>query len=88
MCCEKCALYLDRYFDVASSSNVLDHITEPRKTVGEIPRVSKPGGYFILTVEIFEEKEILHILIVLRRGNLLIVRSTSGFRRIFERESP
>ena len=48
--------FSDGYFDVVFSSNVLDHVTDPRKACDEIHRVLKLGCFFVLTVEIFEEK--------------------------------
>ncbi len=48
--------FLDNYFDVVFCSNVLDHVTSPKKTINEIYRVLKTGGNFVLTVEIFKEK--------------------------------
>jgi len=47
----------DQYFTTAFCSNVIDHTTDPEKTVNEIVRVLKPGGFFVLTVELFEEHE-------------------------------
>lgn len=44
------------YFDVVFCSNVLDHVTNPKKTINEISRVLKKEGYFVLTVEIFKSK--------------------------------
>lgn len=41
------------YFDVVFCSNVLDHVTDPKKTINEISRVLKKEGYFVMTVEIF-----------------------------------
>ena len=46
----------DVFFDVVLSSNMLDHCTDPRMMVAEIHRVLKPGGYLVLTVEIFHSK--------------------------------
>lgn len=45
----------DKYFDFVFCSNVLDHVTDPSLTVGEVRRVLKPGGFFILVVEVFGE---------------------------------
>lgn len=46
----------DEYFGVVFCSNVLDHVTDPPRTVDEIYRVLKASGYFVLTVEIFGEE--------------------------------
>jgi SAM-dependent methyltransferase len=43
-------------FDVVFCSNALDHTEDPQKTVTEIHRVLKPHGYFVLTMELLEEK--------------------------------
>jgi len=47
----------DAFCDVVFSSNMLDHTTDPAKTVSEIHRVLKPDGRFVLIVEIFPSKE-------------------------------
>jgi ubiquinone/menaquinone biosynthesis C-methylase UbiE len=44
----------DESFNVVFCSNVLDHVTDPQKTIDEIHRVLVPSGYFVLTLEIFE----------------------------------
>ena len=41
----------DAYFDVVCSFNSLDHVDDLQQTVGEIKRVVKPGGLFLLIVE-------------------------------------
>jgi ubiquinone/menaquinone biosynthesis C-methylase UbiE len=46
----------DEKFDVVFCTNVLDHVTDPKKTVDEIYRVLKASGYFVLTLETFREK--------------------------------
>mgnify|MGYP001332675474 CR=1 FL=1 len=43
----------DKYFDFVFCSNVLDHVSVPSSTVGEIHRVLRCGGSFILVVEVF-----------------------------------
>jgi ubiquinone/menaquinone biosynthesis C-methylase UbiE len=44
------------YFDVVFCSNVIDHVTNPKKALGEISRVLNKEGYLVLTVEIFKSK--------------------------------
>jgi len=46
----------NEFFDVVFCSNVLDHVTNPNKSVNEIHRVLKNNGYFVLTVEIFDKR--------------------------------
>jgi len=45
------------YFDVIFCSNVLDHITEHEKMLEKIYLALAKNGYFILTINIFEEKK-------------------------------
>ena len=40
----------DEHFDVVYSSNVLEHVNEPPKVIGEIIRVLKPGGHAQIVV--------------------------------------
>ena len=42
-------------FDTILSSQMLEHVTSPEKCLGEIYRVLKPGGNFILTVPMTNE---------------------------------
>jgi SAM-dependent methyltransferase len=42
------------YFDIVSSFNSLDHAKNPIKCISEICRVLKPGGIFLLIVDIHE----------------------------------
>ncbi len=77
------------YFDIVFCSNVLDHVTSPEKAINEILRVLKRDGYFVLTVEIFEEKMKRtaahpHLLGKKEIYSLLEDR----FETIFEKESP
>jgi SAM-dependent methyltransferase len=46
----------NEHFDVVFCTNVLDHVTDPSKTVDEIYRVLKASGHFALTVGIFRGK--------------------------------
>lgn len=45
----------DEYFDVVSSFNSLDHVSDIGITVSEIKRVLKPGGIFLLLSELNHE---------------------------------
>jgi ubiquinone/menaquinone biosynthesis C-methylase UbiE len=79
----------DEYFDIVFCSNVLDHVTDPQKTVEEIYRVLKPSGYFVLTVEIFKEKtkrDPAHPHSFTKRDVYLLLGGK--FKTIFEKESP
>lgn len=40
-------------FDVVFCSNCIDHTTDPVQTISEIRRVLRPGGWFVLTCEVF-----------------------------------
>lgn len=42
----------DRYFDIVTSFNSLDHVEDLDKSIAEIGRVLKAGGRFLLIVEI------------------------------------
>lgn len=45
----------DSYFNIVCSFNSLDHVEDIEKTISEIKRVTKPGGLFLLLVEINHE---------------------------------
>lgn len=47
--------FADKYFDAVFCTNVLDHVTGPRMTIDNISRVLKDDGYFVLTVELFDD---------------------------------
>lgn len=79
----------DEFFDVVFCTNVLDHVEAPDKTVSEVRRVLKPGGYFVLTVEVFPEKVKRdpahpHIFMEADVRGLVEVR----FETLFEKSSP
>jgi SAM-dependent methyltransferase len=42
----------DAEFDVVTSLNSLDHVDDLGRTAAEIKRVTRPGGHFVLAVEI------------------------------------
>lgn len=42
----------DSYFDVVCSFNSLDHVESIDKTISEIKRIIKPGGIFLLIVDV------------------------------------
>ncbi|OGQ96075.1 MAG: hypothetical protein A2521_13280 [Deltaproteobacteria bacterium RIFOXYD12_FULL_57_12] len=48
--------FVDDFFDVVFCTNVLDHVSDPLKTVTEIHRVLKKSGFFVLVIEVFTEK--------------------------------
>jgi ubiquinone/menaquinone biosynthesis C-methylase UbiE len=43
----------DACFDVVASHNVIDHCADPRRVIGEIRRVLKPGGALLLNLYTF-----------------------------------
>ena len=47
--------YTDNSFDVVICSEVLEHLSEPEKTIKQMLRVLKPNGTFIITVPYEEE---------------------------------
>jgi SAM-dependent methyltransferase len=47
---------VDDFVDIAVSRNSLDHVAEPEKVVNEIWRVLKPGGFFLVNVDVEHEK--------------------------------
>jgi SAM-dependent methyltransferase len=42
----------DAHFDIVACLNALDHVDDLAVTIREIKRVTKPGGFFLLSVEI------------------------------------
>ena len=42
----------DAHFDIVACLNALDHVDDLDATIREIKRVTKPGGFFLLSVEI------------------------------------
>ena len=78
----------DEYFDIVFSSSALDHVIHPPKTVAEIRRVLKPGGYLVLYVDIFAENQVGgHSRYSLQKKDVYSLLGNS-FRTIFERELP
>lgn len=47
--------FADKSFDVVFCSNSIDHHDDPARSLSEIDRVLRPGGFFILTCETFGE---------------------------------
>ena len=79
----------NKHFSVVFCCNVLDHVTNPEKTIDEILRVLVPGGYFVLTVEIFNEKrdrDSAHPHSFTKADANSLVRRK--FKKIFEKQSP
>lgn len=46
------APFPDCYFDIVTSINSLDHVESVEKAIAEIKRITKPGGAFLLLVEV------------------------------------
>jgi SAM-dependent methyltransferase len=42
----------DAHFDVVTVFNALDHVNDPRRVVGEVARVTRPGGLCLVLVEV------------------------------------
>jgi len=81
--------FIDKYFDIVFCSNVIDHVSDPQKVVDNISRVLNKNGYFVLTVELFDEQTQRgpthpHSLTKTNIINLFSDR----FKIVFERESP
>lgn len=47
--------YHDGAFDLVTSTEVFEHVPDDRRGFGEIYRVLKPGGYFVLTVPLADQ---------------------------------
>jgi SAM-dependent methyltransferase len=45
----------DGHFDIVTSFNSLDHVEDLDRTLAEIRRVTKPGGWFLLITEVNHE---------------------------------
>lgn len=76
-------------FDVAFCTNVLDHVSSPTGVLSEIRRVLRRKGYFILTVEVFEdltERSPAHPHCFSREDVFSLAQK--GFETEFAEESP
>ena len=81
--------FQDKYFHIVFCSNVLDHVSDPKKTCDEIYRVLRQNGFFILTIEIFKEKTIrdpAHPHSLSKRDVHLLLKDK--FEILLEKESP
>jgi SAM-dependent methyltransferase len=47
--------FADNYFDIVSCINALDHVDNVEQTLEEIVRVLRPGGHFLLMVDVGHE---------------------------------
>lgn len=78
----------DDFFDVVFCSNVLDHTGDPCRVISEVARVLKDGGYFILTVHIFDsnfKRDPAHPHTFAKENVLSLI--SDDFQISFERES-
>ncbi len=82
--------FSNEYFDVVFCSNVLDHVTDPNKTINEIYRILKVGGYFVLTVEIFQKRVKRNHAhpYSFTKNDIYTLFKDKKFKKIFEKESP
>lgn len=46
----------DSFFDAVTAVSVIEHGFDSRKILGEVSRILKPGGFFILSVDYWPEK--------------------------------
>ena len=82
--------FSDKYFTHVFCTNVLDHVTAPDKVLGEIKRVLRDDGYFVLTVETHDASggsrgaHHPHTFTITDIRKLL---DSTGFQVIFERET-
>ena len=81
--------FADNYFDIVFCSNVIDHVSDPQKVIDNVFRVLNTDGYFVLTVELFNEHTSRgpthpHSLTKVNIVNLF----GNKFKIVFERESP
>ena len=81
--------FASKYFEVVFCSNALDHVTSAEKAVSEIHRVLAEGGFFVLTVELFQERVERNAAhpYSLRREDLFDLLKNK-FKVVFEKESP
>jgi len=79
----------DGFFDLVFSTNMLDHVEDPAKTVSEIRRVLRPGGWFMLAVEVFPERvrrDPAHPHLFMEADVRRLV--SGGFEAVLEKSSP
>ena len=79
----------DGFFDLVFCTNVIDHVTDPRDTIGHVVRVLKPNGYFVLTVELFEEqiqRDAAHPHSLRKSDVMQLIQEP--FKIVMEKESP
>jgi 2-polyprenyl-6-hydroxyphenyl methylase/3-demethylubiquinone-9 3-methyltransferase len=60
---DACALpYADASFDVVCAMDLLEHVTEPEKLIGEVGRVLRPGGLFFFHT--FNRTKVAHLIVI------------------------
>jgi SAM-dependent methyltransferase len=76
------------YFDIVFCSSALDHMIDPQKTINETRRVLKPGGYLVLSVEVFNENvKSDHSVHSFTKSDVYSLLD-GNLRTVFERELP
>jgi SAM-dependent methyltransferase len=81
--------FRDEFFDTVFCCNVLDHVSRPEQVMDEIRRVLRPGGKFVLAVEVFSERrprDLKHPFSFTRED--VAALCGVGFEIIYERRAP
>lgn len=81
--------FSDGCFDTVFCCNVLDHVSNPQRVVEEICRVLRPGGMFVLAVEVFAERRPRDLKHPFSFTNEDVAALCSrGFDQVYERRAP
>jgi SAM-dependent methyltransferase len=75
------APYKNNTFDFVLSIEVFEHVADITKTINDISRILKPGGYLVFTTPCANALSLEHLISALRRNG--IQPSKDGFRRFY-----